>query len=208
MGKTLKDMIGGNYSASNTVANAIATAQSTAEANANNYTESVLGNDFNTENTVSDVTADLDDRIVDIRAELDLAHTSSVITEQVEDEETHEISEINKEYDSIDSRFEAIEAHKKEIADELMAARVSSTIRTEVPSEEGGESTYTDTTYNSLDARLEAIEANSISSRNDIDTIANELSMFDVADNISGAHSRIDQIETNLVAMANEIGML
>lgn len=209
MGKTLKDMIGGNYSAANTVASAIAAAQNTAEANANTYTDSLLGEDFNNENTVSDITTDLNDRMIDVEAELNLAHSSSVIQETVEDEETHEMIERNKEYDSIDSRFEAIEAHKKEIADEIAAARVSSTVRTEVPAEEeGGESTYIDTNYASLDARLEAIEAHAAASRNDIDTIANELSMFDVADNISDAHTRIDQIESNVVAMANEIGML
>jgi flagellar capping protein FliD len=46
--------------------------------------------------------------------------------------------------------------------------------------------------YGTLDNRLDSIESNATQIRNDIDTIADELKMFDVADNISGAHTRID----------------
>lgn len=209
MGKTLKDTIGGTYSPTNTVASAIATAQSTAESNAESYTNSLLGNGFSDQNTVTDITDELDNRVTDAEAELRTAHTSSVITEMVEDEETHEMIETNKEYDSIDSRFEAIETHKKAIADEIAAARTSTVIRTEVPAaEEGEDPTYIDTTYGSLDARLEAIEARAAAARNDVDTIAAELRMTDITDKVVETTSRIDQLEENVVAMANEIGML
>ena len=111
----------------------------------------------------------------------------------VEDEETHEMIETNKEYDSIDSRFEAIETHKKAIADEIEAARTSTVIRTEVPAaEEGEDPTYIDTTYGSLDARLEAIEAHAAAARNDVDTIAAELHMTDITDRVVETTSRID----------------
>jgi len=132
----------------------------------------------------------LDERVIENRDELEQAHISSIIKETVTDEETGETSEVNKEYDNIDERFEDIEAHKKAIADELNAAHVSSVVRTEVqPEEEGGEITYTDTTYDTLDERLEAIESYAVASKNNIDTITAE---------INGAH------RTGLVDENNE----
>jgi len=118
----------------------------------------------------------LDERVIENRDELEQAHISSIIKETVTDEETGETSEVNKEYDNIDERFEDIETHKKAIADELNAAHVSSVVRTEVqPEEEDGEVTYTDTTYDTLNERLEAIETHAATSKENIDIINDKL---------------------------------
>ena len=92
------------------------------------------------------------------------------------------------------------------VKSEVEAARISSIIRT--PGANAGDPD-TDTTYSSLDARLEAIETHAAAARTDVNTIANELNMYTQATHtIAGTNSRIDQLEENMVTMANEIGML
>lgn len=85
----------------------------------------------------------------------------------------------------------------------LETARTSSVVKetiTEIVNDEPV-TTQINKTYNSLDDRLEAIET-------DVKTIATELDMYDVADNINGMTSRLDTVEENIVAMGKEIGML
>ena len=60
-----------------------------------------------------------------------------------------------------------------------------------------------------LDNRFDDAEARIGQNETDIQTIADELNMYTQATGaIAGTNSRIDQLETNMVSMANEIGML
>lgn len=175
-GKELRQMIGGSFDATNTVANAIINAQNTAQDNATDYA---------------------DDNKVD---------KTSIYNDLDQEEEGYVLDA--RQGKTLDDKISEVNTEIGDIQDELTAAHTSSVVRTMVPpEEEGGEVTYQDTTYGSLDARLEAIETHAAAARSDLDEIANELSMFDIADNITGAHSRIDQLEENMVSMANEIGM-
>lgn len=232
VGKTIRDMLYNTatetaFTASDTVAGRIAAAVSDISTLqgavgetalvSNVVKEEVEGQEVNKQyddigerfTDIETHAADMQNNLNDINAELEAAHESSVIKDQVEDEETHEITEVNKQYDSIDSRFEAIETHKKAIADEIEAARTSTVVRTEVPAaEEGEDPTYTDTTYNSLDARLEAIENHAASVRFDVNTIANELAMVDdVTHNIKDTNTKIDDLTSDVQALATEISM-
>jgi hypothetical protein len=122
MGKTLKDIIGGTYSTLNPVAEGISSAANTAETNAKNYANSIFGQGFDTTNTVAaaisalqSADSGLDSRVTDLDTEITTARTSSVIKDIIEeeDEETHEMveREVNKTYNTVDERLEAIEAH-------------------------------------------------------------------------------------------------
>lgn len=86
---------------------------------------------------------------------------------------------------------------------EIATARTSSVVKETVTElvDDQVITTEVNKTFNNLDERFEAIETN-------VKTIANELDMYDVADNITGVNSRVDTIEENVVAMAKEIGML
>lgn len=191
-GRILRNMIGGSYTGENdnTVAHAISSAYNDAVAAAAAYADEKL-----TENNISEISdahrvsvqndtlrrrfEDYEGLLTSVAGEVTNAHRNLGTD-----------SEGNPITDTLMNRF-------RDIEDELTDAHLSTVKGTE------DETTHeiTPASYNSLDERFEAVET-------DIQTIANELSMYDIADNITGTTSRIDQLETNVVAMANEIGML
>lgn len=99
---------------------------------------------------------------------------------------------------SANSRIDLVET-------EVANARTSTVVRT--PGANDGDPD-TDTTYGSLDARLEAIETHAADVRTDVNTIANELNMFNQAGVIQDATTRIDTIEKNVLEIGKEIGMI
>ena len=196
--------LGAEYTDQNTVTQAINTAEQNAKTYADTYkvAKSNIYNDLDYEPPVGatdDKVLDarqgkvLNDRLVDAETELENARTSSVIRTpgaNVGDPDT------DTTYTSLDERLEAIETHKQSIQDEITAAHDSNTKGSIVNSE------LVPHTYNSLDARFEAIET-------DIDTIASDLNMYNTQTHaIENTNSRVDVIESNVVAMAKEIGML
>ena len=195
-GKELRDIIGGTYDPYNanieertTVTSMINQARNTSETNAKNYADANKVDKVNIYNGLDYVPAvdATDNKVLDARQ-------GKVLAERIDAIDNSTTGTVHL----IDGRLSTVESS-------LTAALTSSVIRT--PGEEAGDPD-TDTTYASLDERLEAIEAHAASMRTDVDTIANELDMYDISDNIVATNSRIDQIETNVVAMANEIGML
>jgi len=145
----------------------------------------------------------LDNRFDDIETELTNAHTSSIIKE--DDNGTL----VDKVYGSLDARLEAIETHKKSLADEIDAAHTSSIITDSHEEEIGGETITTQVphTYGSLDARLEAIESHAAAVRTDVNAIAGELAMVD-HESIVTTNTRVDTLENDLRTMAAELDML
>lgn len=176
MGKSLRDIIGGTYTAGNTVANAIATASTTVEANARNYTDGQvaeiyaahrdLGLDPETEEVIVD---SLNKRFTD--AETDISALQAELTA------AHSSTAADATYNNLDARLEAIEsaanssrADINTIANELAMVDSESIVGT--------------------NTRVDTLEQ-------DLRTMAAELNMLD-GTAIVDTNTRIDDIETEI----------
>ena len=192
-GNVLSRTLGSGFDTNtNTVSAVISRAQTNAENNAEAYTDGLLGSGFDTTNTVAQAIADLasdttdaanalDGRLDDVEEELSDAHTSSVIKETIIEEEGGEQVErlVNKTYDSIDARLEAIENH---------AAAVRSDVNTIA-----GELAMVDgTSIVDTNTRVDTLE-------NDLRTMAAELDMLD-GTAIVDTNTRIDGITDEINA--------
>ena len=174
----IMNIFGNNINESNTVAQAIAAINSK------------LGNGISSQNTVTSA----------IATALETAKTYA-------DDEKVDKDDIVNDYNYVPSGDAAISTrlHKvlsasrgKDLNDRLTAKE---TEITNAHSSAIKGTNNTPRTFNSLDERFEDIET-------DVNTIANELSMYNQAGAISDANTRIDTIEKNVLEMGKEIGMI
>lgn len=198
MGKTLKDTIGGAYSPANTVATGITNAANAAEANAKNYTDALLGNGFDSTNTVtaamaqltttvSDLDTNVDGRLDTVEQILSDALVSTVVRTPGAEEGD---PDTDTTYNSLDARLEAIESH-------TTAAR---------------------TDLNTIAAELAMLDnQNAIKDTNtkiddlvaDVHALASEIAMGqDENGRLTGAETRIDDLEERLDTVDGENGTL